>query len=156
MRISNDCVALVKHFEGLRLRAYTCPAGRATIGYGHTATVTGADVAAGWSITEVEAERLLRQDLEAAALAVGRNVTSPLEQRQFDALVSFVHNLGEGSLGKSALRRRLNAGDAAAAAEQLLRKARVEGQIRVLPGLTRRRQAEQALFLGQDWKRFCV
>ena len=136
-------VSLIKEFEGLYLEAYLCPANKWTIGYGHTKTVRP-----GMKITERGAEELLRQDLAWCEDAVRENVKVPLTQNQFDALVSFVFNVGEGAFKKSTLLKKLNAGDYEGAANELLRWTRGGGK--VLKGLVRRREAERQLFLAGD------
>lgn len=150
MRTSENGIELVKAFEGLHkvksdgnVRSYRCPAGRWTIGYGHTHGVRS-----GETITPEEAEDLLRKDLEDCEATVERMVKVDLTQNQFDALVSFVFNLGQGNFGSSTLLRKLNRGDYEGAAEEFTRwnKARVDGELKALPGLTRRRTAEAALF----------
>jgi lysozyme len=150
VRTSENGIELVKAFEGLHkvksdgnVRSYRCPAGRWTIGYGHTHGVRS-----GETITPEEAEDLLRKDLQDCEAAVERLVKVDLTQNQFDALVSFVFNLGQGNFGSSTLLRKLNRGDCEGAAAEFVRwnKARVEGQLKALPGLTRRRTAEAALF----------
>lgn len=139
MQISKAGLDLIKQFEGLYLNAYRCPAGVPTIGYGHTA-----GVAMGQTITQQQADDYLRRDVRQFERAVARLVTVPLTQGQFDALVSFAFNLGEGALAQSTLLRLLNAGDHAGAAAQFDRWNKADG--RVLPGLVRRRAAERALF----------
>lgn len=139
MQISKAGLDLIKQFEGLYLKAYRCPAGVPTIGYGHTA-----GVAMGQTITQQQADDYLRRDVRQFERAVARLVTVPLTQGQFDALVSFAFNLGEGALAQSTLLRLLNAGDYAGAAAQFERWNKAGG--RVLPGLVRRRAAERALF----------
>lgn len=139
MQISKAGLDLIKKFEGLYLKAYRCPAGVPTIGYGHTA-----GVAMGQTITQQQADDYLRRDVRQFERAVARLVTVPLTQGQFDALVSFAFNLGEGALAQSTLLRLLNAGDYAGAAAQFDRWNKAGG--RVLPGLVRRRAAERALF----------
>ena len=139
MQISKDGLDLIKQFEGLYLKAYRCPAGVPTIGYGYTA-----GVAMGQTITQQQADDYLRRDVRQFERAVARLVTVPLTQGQFDALVSFAFNLGEGALAQSTLLRLLNAGDYAGAAAQFDRWNKAGG--RVLPGLVRRRAAERALF----------
>lgn len=139
MQISKAGLDLIKNFEGLYLKAYRCPAGIPTIGYGHTA-----GVAMGQTITQQQADDYLRRDVRQFERAVARLVTVPLTQGQFDALVSFAFNLGEGALAQSTLLRLLNAGDYAGAAAQFDRWNKAGG--RVLPGLVRRRAAERALF----------
>ncbi|WP_047238153.1 lysozyme [Chromobacterium subtsugae] len=140
MKISHRGLALIKQFEGIRLSAYQDVVGIWTIGYGHT----GADVASGRVITQERADQLLQQDLARFEAGVAKLVSVPLSQSQFDAMVSFSYNLGLGNLQGSRLLRLLNAGDYAGAAGQFPRWNRAGGQ--VLPGLTRRRLAEQALF----------
>ena len=85
MNISQKGINLIKNFEGCRLTAYKCPANILTIGYGHT----GSDVHTGQKITQEEAEKLLRQDLIVHCNNVSKLVKVPLNQNQFDALVSF-------------------------------------------------------------------
>lgn len=145
MRASENGVALIKRFEGLELEAYQDIAGIWTIGYGHT----GPDVVAGQKISEREAEELLRRDLKPREDAVGRLVSVNLNQNEFDALVSFIYNVGEKNFRNSTARRRLNSGDRVGAAEALtwFNKATVGGVLRAVTGLTRRRAAERALFL---------
>lgn len=132
---------MIRQFEGLRLRAYKCPAGIPTIGYGHTAGVKMGQV-----ITRERAEELLRAEVERFEGYVDRLVTVPITQGQFDALVAWTYNLGPGALEKSTMLRRLNAGDYTGAAAELERWNRAGGQ--VLAGLVRRRSAERALFEG--------
>lgn len=145
MRTSPNGIGLIKRFEGLELEAYQDIAGVWTIGYGHT----GPDVRPGMRISEREAEELLKQDLKPREEAVARLTTVPLNQNEFDALVSFVYNVGAEAFRKSTARRRLNAGDRVGAGEALTwwNKATVGGVLRVVTGLTRRRAAERALFL---------
>lgn len=131
---------LIKEFEGLRLHTYKCPADRWTIGYGHTANASANDV-----ITEAQAISLLYQDVAKSERAVNQYVRVPLTQNQFDALVSFVFNLGVGNFRTSTLLKKLNAGDYDDAAKEFGRWIHAGGK--ALPGLVRRREAERALFL---------
>ncbi|MGR2663680.1 lysozyme [Chromobacterium haemolyticum] len=140
MKTSDAGITLVKSSEGLKLVAYKCPAGIWTNGYGHT----GPDVTPGMVITQAQADALLARDLERFEAGVARLVKVPLNQNQFDALVSFSYNLGLGALQGSTLLRLLNAGDYAGAAAQFPRWNKAGGK--ELPGLTRRRTAEQSLF----------
>jgi GH24 family phage-related lysozyme (muramidase) len=140
MRKTNSAgLELIKHFEGLKLKSYQDAVNVWTIGYGHTKTAKP-----GQAISEPEAERLLKADLHDAESAVNRMVRVPLTDNQFDALVSFVFNLGAGSFQRSTLLRKLNAGEYQVAANEFLKWNKAGG--RVLAGLTRRRRAEQALF----------
>jgi lysozyme len=132
-------LSLIKEFEGLRLEAYLCPAKVWTIGYGHTKTAKP-----GMKITEGGAEALLRHDLEWVESTINKNVKVPLTQNQYDALASFIYNVGAGAFRKSTLLRLLNQGDYAGAAGQFQRWNKAGGK--VLRGLTRRRQAEAEKF----------
>ncbi|POZ63819.1 lysozyme [Chromobacterium alticapitis] len=140
MKTNAAGLALIKQFEGLRLIAYQDMMGVWTIGYGHT----GPDVKTGQVITQAQADQLLAKDLATFEAGVGKLATAPLNANQFSALVSFSYNLGLRNLQSSTLLRLLNQGDYAGAAGQFLRWDRAGGQ--VVPGLQRRRQAEQALF----------
>jgi lysozyme len=140
-QLSIKNIDLVKKHEGLRLEAYLpTPNDVWTIGYGHTHTTKQ-----GQKITEAQAEALLRRDITWAEKAVNKSVVVPLTQNQFDALVSFVFNVGEGAFATSTLLRLLNSGEYEGAANQFLRWNRQKG--RVLNGLTKRREEERALFL---------
>jgi len=138
-------IELIKEFEGLRLRAYRCPAGVATIGYGTTVYPTGNKVQMGDQCTAEQAEEYLRSDLRAFERSVERMVLVPINPNQFAALVSFAYNLGAEALRKSTLLRLLNAHNYAGAAEQFARWTYAAGK--QLPGLVRRRSAERSLFL---------
>ena len=140
MNISETGIQLIKKFEGCSLKAYKCPAGIWTIGYGHTSGVKE-----GQTITKKEAEAYLKQDLTTFETFVSNLVTVAINQNQFDALVSFCYNLGPGNLRSSTLLKRINAGDFNGAAEQFDRWVYAGGK--KLPGLVKRRAAEKALFL---------
>jgi lysozyme len=143
MKISVTGINLIKSFEGLELHAYVDAVGILTIGYGHT----GPDVRKGMTITESQATDLLNKDLISFESAVTKLITIPLNQNQFDALVSFTYNVGIGSLESSTLRRRLNAHeDPKTVAKQELIKWCKGNNNQTLPGLLRRREAEIALF----------
>lgn len=149
MRPSPAAYDLIKQYEGLRLHAYQDSAGVWTIGWGHTG-----DVRRGQSITVHQAGALLALDIGIAAAAVNRHVEAPLNQGMFDALTSFVFNLGEGRLASSTLLKKLNLRDYHAAAAEFPKwvKATVRGKKITLPGLVRRRAAERSLFLRQKAK----
>jgi lysozyme len=137
-------LALTKSFEGLSLEAYRDCAGIWTVGYGHT----GPDVVEGRTVTEAEAEVLLRGDLAEAVACVNRAVTEAIEQNQFDALVDFCFNAGRGHFLGSTLLRKVNLGDFAGAKAQFGLWVNAGGE--VVPGLVRRRKAEAALFAGVE------
>jgi lysozyme len=143
MKVSPAGLDLIRHFEGLFLKAYLCPAKVWTIGYGHTGlTHKDGTVKAGRVITEKEAVQLLAHDMGKFEDRVNRLVTVDLTQDEFDALVSFDFNTG--ALHKSTLLRKLNQGDKRGAAAEFSKWTRGGG--RVLPGLVRRRKSERHLF----------
>ncbi|HEB0916369.1 TPA: lysozyme [Enterobacter cloacae] len=146
MQTSEKGIALIKQFEGCKLTAYQDSVGVWTIGYGWTQPVDGKPIRAGMTIKQENAERLLKTGLVSYESDVSRLVKVGLTQGQFDALVSFTYNLGARSLSTSTLLRKLNAGDYAGAADEFLRWNKAGGK--VLNGLTRRREAERALFLS--------
>ncbi|MGJ7468797.1 lysozyme [Kosakonia cowanii] len=150
MRISDKGISLIKQFEGLRLTAYQDSVGVWTIGYGWTHPVDGKPIRPGMTIKEETAERLLRTGLVGYESDVSKLVKVKLTQGQFDALVSFAYNLGARALSTSTLLQKLNAGDYASAADEFPRWNKAGGK--VLPGLTRRREAERALFLSDSKK----
>lgn len=142
MKISKKGLDLIKHFEGLELKAYKDSVGVVTIGYGST----GPHVSMGMVITQDQAEALLKQDVSRFEKGVSDLVQVPLNQNQFDALVSFSFNLGLGNLKSSTLLRKLNSLDYSGAANEFTRWNKAGGV--VLKGLTRRREAEKVLFLS--------
>ena len=146
MQTSENGIALIKQFEGCKLTAYQDSVGVWTIGYGWTQPVDGKPIRAGMTIKQETAERLLKTGLVSYESDVSRLVKVGLTQGQFDALVSFTYNLGARSLSISTLLRKLNVGDYAGAADEFLRWNKAGGK--VLNGLTRRREAERALFLS--------
>jgi lysozyme len=106
MHISDEGFDLIKHFEGCELEAYKCAAGVWTIGYGHTKDVQEGDV---WN--KEKAEFMLWRELEDEyEVYVNNLVTVPINQCQFDALVSWVYNLGPANLKSSTMLKKLNAG----------------------------------------------
>ena len=151
MKTSQTGIDLIKEFEGLELEAYRCSAGVWTIGYGHTSAAGEPMVTPDLVITEPEADQILRHDLHDYEQAVLRSVTVPLNQSEFDALVSWTFNLGSGALSRSTMLARLNAEDRTGAAEALTWWVKATnpntGESVTLPGLERRRNAEAELFL---------
>ena len=146
MQTSDKGISLIKQFEGCKLTAYQDSVGVWTIGYGWTQPVDGKPIRAGMTIKQETAERLLKTGLVSYESDVSRLVKVGVTQGQFDALMSFTYNLGARSLSTSTLLRKLNAGDYAGAADEFLRWNKAGGK--VLNGLTRRREAERALFLS--------
>lgn len=142
MHISNRGMELVARYEGCRLEAYLCPAGKWTIGYGHTEGVRPGDRLA----SPEEARKLLKKDLEkyeayVNAFAAEGKISFPLNQNQFDALTSFCYNCGKGNLQKLVSGR-----DAATVGQKILLYNKSAGK--VLDGLVRRREEESALFMS--------
>ncbi len=144
MRTSDSGVEFIKRHEGFRSEAYLDSVGVWTIGYGHTMNVKPGD-----SITEDEADSLLRAELIHYENAVERYVQSELTQNEFDALVSLCYNIGPANFSKSTVVRFINQGNkrGAAYAFELWDKGRIEGKLVILPGLAVRRRNERDLFL---------
>lgn len=146
------CAApLVKDREGLKLEAYICPAGKPTIGYGHTKGVK-----LGTRITKEQADQMLTVDLERFKAQASRYIKVPVTKGQFIALMDFVYNLGVGSLRESTLLKLLNQGDYLGASEQFQRWVWVtttnkEGQTvkERMKGLIERRALEKKYFLEE-------
>lgn len=149
MQTSDEGIALIKCYEGCRLTAYPDPGtGGApwTIGYGWTLPVDGKPVRPGMTIDQTTADRLLKTGLVSYENDVLKIVKVKLTQGQFDALVSFAYNIGSRALSNSTLLKKLNSGDIKGAADEFLRWNKAGGK--ALNGLTRRREAERALFLS--------
>lgn len=144
MRLSDAGLDMLKDHEGLRLNAYQDSAGVWTIGYGHTRTAKE-----GMKIDVLQAEQLLRNDADVAEQSVRGMVVVPLSQPMYDALVSFVFNLGGSAFWSSTLLSKINAEDYESAADEFQRwvwVTRPTGQKERLPGLEKRRAAEAEMF----------
>jgi lysozyme len=171
--VPQEAVDLIKAFEGIpdgdpstvNIDAYLCPANVWTIGWGHAIMDGGVQLkgAGGKAkaralfpggITREQAEALLRGDLIPRAAQLCRLLKVEVSDAQFGALMALLFNIGGANLAASTLLRKLNAGDVNGAADQFLAwdKARVNGVLQALAGLTRRRRAERAMFLGQEWR----
>lgn len=139
MKTSSKGIEFIKKHEGFRARAYQCPAGVWTIGYGHTRGVKSGDV-----IDKAQGERFLIQDVQTAEQEVNSHGLI-INQNQFDALVSFVFNVGSGNFSRSTLLRKLkvNSNDATISYEFSRWK---HGGGKVLPGLVKRRKEEAELY----------
>ena len=144
MNISNEGLSLIKKFEGCELNAYKCAAGVPTIGYGSTHGIE-----MGMSISKSRAEELLLEDIAKFEEHVKNNVKVPLNQNQFDSMVSWTFNLGGGNLKSSTLLKVLNGSDYTDVPNQIKRWNKANGK--VLEGLIRRREAEALLFEGKEW-----
>jgi lysozyme len=148
VKVSNGCIQLIKHHEGIRNKPYRCPAGLWTVGVGHLIG-DGKSLPPEWNrtFTPAEIDAILKRDLnrfERGVLKMLPNV--PLRQHEFDALVSFCFNLGLGCFQRSTIRQALLRGDKEAAMDSLVKYCRAGGKI--LRGLQKRRLDERKLFLG--------
>jgi GH24 family phage-related lysozyme (muramidase) len=148
MKASQKCIDLIKQFEGFSSKPYLCPAGKATIGYGSTFYEDGKPV----TMQDAPISEERAKDIVFTVLYknfepfVNNMVTVQITQNQYDALIDFAYNCGVGNLKTSTLMRKLNAGDKTGAADEFLRWNKGGGK--VLAGLTKRREAERALFLA--------
>jgi len=140
MRTSPKGIDLIRKYEGLKLKAYQDSVGVWTIGYGHTGDVSPTE-----EITSDMAYTLLLKDVSKVDETIRNVVTYPLNQNQYDALASFTFNLGSGTLERSSLLSKLNAGDLDGASNEFPKWVHAGGK--VLPGLVSRREDERSLFL---------
>jgi lysozyme len=159
MKVSDTCIEMIKHHEGVKSKPYRCPAELWTVGVGHVlypqqatlkmperlAFPLGSEHDRLWSIGGIDA--IFRSDLIRFETGVLRLCPGSINsQAQFDALVSFSFNLGLGSLQSSTLRMKYNRGDVAGTADEFLKWNKAGGK--VLKGLVRRREDERLLFLS--------
>jgi len=144
MKTSQQGKEFIKSFESLQLKAYKCSAGVPTIGYGHTKGVTMDMV-----IDESEANKLLDEDVAQFDLDLNKKLPKKVRQNQWDALISFIFNLGMGAFLGSTLYKKLKADpEDPTIPNEFLKwdKARVNGELVALKGLTRRRAAEAMMY----------
>ena len=158
MKVSDKAIKMIKHHEGVRFKAYQCPAALWTIGVGHVIIPEHArltieqrkalPIPEGWDrkLTEEEVNGILRSDLDRFERGVEKFCPVVLTQGQFDCLVSFSFNVGLGTLQRSTLRQKLLRGDKEGAAEELMKYCMAGGK--VLKGLLTRRSDERALFVS--------
>ena len=140
MKTSKNGIDLIKKYEGCRITAYVDSAGVWTIGYGHTKNVKEGD-----KITQDQADKSLIGDLTEAENCINAVCRKELTQNQFDALVSFVFNVGCGAFRASTLLKYINKGEFTQAALEFPKWNKSVGK--VLDGLTKRRESEQLLFV---------
>lgn len=146
IRISNKGLRKIKSFEGLRLKPYKDIAGKDTIGWGHLIKLpTEAYLLRKEGITPDKAEKLLKEDIKTAESAVNTLVKAPLTGNQYDALVSFVYNVGEGAFATSTMLKYLNAEEYQKAANEFPRWRYAGGEESA--GLLKRRAVEQQTFM---------
>jgi lysozyme len=159
MKVSQQCLAMIRHHEGIKLRPYRCPALLWTCLVGHVCDPNHAripleqrkslPIPEGWNrqFTMEEADAVLSKDLERFIRGVSKYCPSPITQGQLDALVSFSFNLGLGTLQRSTLRQKHNRGDYEGAANEFLKFTKAGGK--VLRGLVTRRGDERSLYLAK-------
>ena len=158
MNISDKCLHMIRHHEGVRFKPYQCPAKLWTIGVGHVLYPNQGkmpiDQRGGFPLAQEdnrafskeEVNAILRADLARFEKGVATYCPVPLTQGQFDSLVSFSFNVGLGTLQRSTLRQKVLRGDMEGASEELLKYCMAGGK--VLKGLQKRRLDERALFLS--------
>lgn len=159
MKTSPAALKMIKHHEGVRTKPYRCPALLWTVGVGHVIDPNhikvpfderrNLPIPDGWNrvLTMDEVDAILAQDLNRFERGVARLCPAALgNQGIFDSLVSFSFNVGLGNLQRSSLRMKTNRGEYREAAEEFMKWTKAAG--RVLPGLVKRRQDEQALYLS--------
>jgi lysozyme len=147
VKVSDDCIKMIKHHEGVRLKPYQDPIGLWTVGVGHLIG-DGKTLPIEWfrTFTMDEIDEILKKDLMRFERGILRLCPNNLTQPRFDALVSFAFNVGLGNLQASTLRQKHNRGDIVGAAKEFLRWNKAGGKI--FRGLTVRRQDESNLYLS--------
>jgi len=132
-------------WEGLVLKSYICPAGKPTIGVGHV-ILPGENYQ---EITKEQALKILAKDVQRFENAIKKHITTPLNQNQFDALVSFIFNTGEGGIINTGLQRAINSRNFDSVPKKLEEwsRFRVGGVLRINKGLLNRRKSEGQLFM---------
>ena len=146
MKISDEGIQLIKKFEGCKLEAYQDAVGIWTIAYGRIKEVKEGD-----TCSQEQAEEWLHEELHEYQSYIEDMVEVSLLQNQFDALVSWVYNLGPSNLKSSTLLKVLNSGEYKNVPEQIKRWNKAGGK--VLEGFTRRRNAEALFFEGREWQK---
>jgi len=144
---SQKLINLIKKFEGCKLEAYKCPAGIPTIGYGSTLYANGQRIKLGDKITQQEADKLLLDTLGTYELFVDANTRDDINQSQFDALVDFAYNCGNGNLKSSTLLKKVNENPLnPTIKDEFMKWTRANGK--VMNGLINRRKAEVEVYFS--------
>lgn len=143
MNISNNGIAFIKNEEGERLSAYQDSRGIWTIGVGHTGLVNLVPVEKGMAITSKQSSEILKKDISWVESAITDNVKVKLNQNQYDALCSFIFNIGVNAFKGSTMLKELNAGNYSKAADCMLMWSRAGSDPNILAS---RRQRERGLF----------
>lgn len=151
LRINQATIDLVKKWEGFKAKAYLCPAGVLTVGYGTTnrANLPIPKIMPGTVVTEDQATEWLIMGLERFGEKIRPHIVAPVNENEFGAFLSLAYNIGPAAFAESSALRHFNAGEKARvpAAMQLWNKATINGQRQVLKGLVNRRKDEVKLFL---------
>lgn len=145
MKTSQAGIDFISNFEGLELKAYLCPAKVWTIGFGTTVYPNGSKVKSGDVCTRDQAIQFKQHDLNRFEKSVIDAVKVPINQNQFDALVSLAYNIGSSAFANSTLVKKLNAGDYVGASNQF--DVWNKGGGKILKGLVNRRAKEKSVFL---------
>jgi lysozyme len=160
MKVSKECIEMIKHHEGVRTSSYRCPALLWTVGVGHVIDPNhirvpfeerkNLAIPSGWDrvLPMAEVDDILAKDLLTFERGVLRLCPTNLTQSRFDALVSFAFNVGLGNLQRSTIRQKHNRGEFEGAAEAFMQWTKAGGK--VLPGLVKRRKDESTLYLKVD------
>jgi lysozyme len=144
LKTSETGLSLIKHYEGCRLVGYLDAVNIPTIGYGHTGLINNKQIYPGiTTLSQQEANTLLANDLKSCENCVNQYIEVPLNQHQFDALVSLAFNIGSGNFSKSSLAKAINNKEVDASTKFNLW---VYGNKKVLPGLIKRRLTEKILY----------
>jgi lysozyme len=144
LKLSDEGRSVLADREGMRLTAYKDSVGVWTIGLGHTSSAGPPQVTPGLTITEDEAWEIFRRDAETFRTQLHGAIKVPVEQHQFDALASFIYNIGAGGFRRSTVLKRLNAGDYAGAGEAMLMWMKP-------PEIQARRRGEHAQFTRGEY-----
>jgi Phage-related lysozyme (muraminidase) len=144
MKISKQGLDFIKEFESFSSIPYVCAGGKLTIGYGHVVLKNENYI----TITEERGLILLEKDVEVREGYINSLVKVKLSQNQYDALLSFIFNVGNEAFKNSTLLRKLNAGDYIGSADEFTRWNKAGGE--VVLGLVRRRNSEKMMFLKED------
>jgi lysozyme len=145
MKVNAEGYALIKKFEGCRLKAYLCPANILTIGYGNTFYEDGTKVKVDDVITQERAESLAKFVIDQFAVTIAPFILQPLNDNQFSACVSLAYNIGTGNFKKSSVFKKLNINPNDATIADSFRLWN-KGGGKVLAGLVKRREAEIQLY----------
>ena len=145
MKVNAEGYALIKRFEGCRLKAYKCPANVWTIGYGNTFYENGDKVKEGDVITQQRAEELAKFIIDQFAVSIAPFIQKTLTENQFSACVSLAYNIGTGNFKKSSVFKKLNINPNDSTIADSFRLWNKGGGV-VLKGLVRRREAEIQLY----------